>query len=370
MEAAAESGLAVAIYNPVRKGLPEKLDEVRKIFDGRRAILTRDAGRQGESSVEKPVRDIAPEDLDMRTVIFVLSPKARAWNADGGKKWIEARGYGSEVETRREPRILGQFLVLGGAAEGRDVASRLLERGYSVTVSVTRDAGALTVPKGANVLLGARDAAAWGKLLSGRDAREGLLGVIDATHPFAVAASREIASACEGAGVPLRRFVRASGVQEDAVMASDLGHAIDRSIQLTSEGDVIFLALGANDLASALPRVRKAGRGVLARMLPTVQSVRQAERAGLSPREIIAAWGAGGVDFNAALCGDRNVKCIVSRDSGSYGHVAEKAEAARRLGIPLVLIARPPEPERVIKLDDFDGLLEWCGELAAASGVK
>jgi precorrin-6x reductase len=264
------------------------------------------------------------------------------------------------------PRVLGQFLVLGGTTEGREVASCLLEHGFSVTVSVTREAGAFSVPKGANLLMGGRDAAKWVKILTDQNVREELRGVIDATHPFANEASREIASACEGTDVPLRRFVRAEEVPEGAIMASDLGHAIDRAIKITSGDDVLFLTLGTNDLGLVMPRIRKSGRSVLVRMLPTVQSIKQAERAGLSPREIVAIWGAGDADFNAALCGERNVRCIVSRESGSHGRVAEKAEASRRLEIPLVLIARPAEPEGVTRLGDFDELLDWCNELAAS----
>jgi cobalt-precorrin 5A hydrolase/precorrin-3B C17-methyltransferase len=364
LEGARDSGLAVAVYNPVQKGLAEKLEDFRRIFDGRRALVVRDAGRSDESMVEKPVGDIMPEDLDMRTIIFVLSPKTREREIGGRKIWVEARGYESETAPHRA-KILGQFLVLGGTTEGREVAARLIDDGFSVTVSVTREAGVFSVPKGANVLMGGRTAQDWAKLLSDQEAVAGLLGVVDATHPFASEASREIAAACDGTGVPLCRFVRAGEAPEGAIMVADLGRAVDQAIKLTSESDVIFLALGTNDLDIVMPRIRKSGRGVLARMLPTVHSIRQAERSGLSPREIVAVWGAGDADFNAALCREKNVSCIVSRESGAHGSVAEKAEAARRLGIPLVLIARPAEPEGIESVDDFDRLLEWCRELDA-----
>jgi cobalt-precorrin 5A hydrolase/precorrin-3B C17-methyltransferase len=364
MEGARESGLAVAIYNPVQKGLSEKIDEVRRVFDGRRALLVRDAGRPDESLREKPVSEITADDLDMRTMMFILSPKARERLVGEKKIWIEARGYDSEAESPEKAKTLGQFLVLGGTTEGREAADCLTGKGYSVTVSVTREAGALAVPKGANVLMGARDAAGWTKLFGDADARAGLAGVVDATHPFAKEASREIASACAGAGIPLCRFVRAGETPEGAIVVQDLKHAVDRAIKQTSDSDVIFLAIGTNDLAGIMPRLRKSKRGVLVRMLPTSQSIKQAERAGLSPREIVAAWGAGGADFNAALCADRGVKCILSRESGPHGGVAEKAEAARKLGIPLVLISRPSEPKGVKKVADFEGLLAWCGELA------
>jgi cobalt-precorrin 5A hydrolase/precorrin-3B C17-methyltransferase len=363
MEGARDSGLAVAIYNPVMRGLDEKLDQVRKIFGGRRAILARDVGRPDESLREKLVSDIATEDIDMRTIIFVLSPKARARHLGQKKVWVEARGYESELGDFHKPKILGQFLVLGGTTEGREVAACLLDNGFSVTVSVTRETGASMVPKGANILMGARNAGDWVKLLGDPVSREGLRGVIDATHPFASEASREIAVACEGTEVPLCRYMRAAEIQDYAIIASDLEHAIDRAIKETSGSDVIFLTLGTNDLDFVVPRVRKSGRSLVVRMLPTVQSIKEAERAGLSPREIVATWGPGDADFNVALCREKNVRCVVSRESGTHGRVAEKAEAARRLEIPLVLIARPSEPEGITQIDNFDKLLEWCGTI-------
>ena len=362
MEGAQESGLSVAIYNPVQKGLGEKLEEVRQIFDGRRAVIVRDAGRAEESMIEKPVKDILVKDLDMRTVIFILSPKARERFIGGKKMWIEARGYGSETEDSEGPERLGQFLVLGGTTEGNEIASCLLEQGFTVTVSVALDTGALSIPKGANVMIGARDSSDWASVLGDRNVNAELLGVIDATHPFAVAASREIASACKDTDTPLCRFVRAGAVPQGAIVATDVAQAIDRAIKQTTGSDVIFLALGTNDLGKVMPKLRKSGRGVLARVLPTAKSLKQAKRHGLTPMEIVAVWGAGGAEFNAALCRDRKVKCIVSRDSGEQGHIAEKAAAAKELGISLILIARPAELEGVTRVHEPDKLLEWCKE--------
>ncbi|MDR1133549.1 MAG: precorrin-6A reductase [Synergistaceae bacterium] len=368
LEGAYESGLAVAIYNPVAKGASEKLEEVRRIFASRRAVVVRDAGRQGETLAEMPVAGLTPEKVDMRSIIFILSPNAAERNLGDRKIWLEARGYKSEKAALKKPRILGQFLVLGGASEGREAASALLERGFSVTVSVTRDAGVATVPKGANAIVGARDWRDWSEMLDDPVSRDGLLGVVDATHPFAEEASREISSACEAVGVPLCRYLRREELPEDAVTAADLSEAVTRAIELTPKGGVIFLAIGTNDLNTVMPRIRESGRDVLVRVLPTAESMRLAERAGLLPKEIIASWGAGNADFNEALCRDRNVLVIVSRDSGAQGGVGDKAEAARRLGIPLVLVSRPEEIAGIARVDDAEGLLRWCGGLPAKKG--
>jgi cobalt-precorrin 5A hydrolase/precorrin-3B C17-methyltransferase len=363
LEGACESGLAVAIYNPVSKGLPEKLEEVRRIFASRRAVIVRDAGRQGETLAEMPVADITPEKLDMRSFIFVLSPNAVERDFGGKKIWLETRGYESEKAALKKNKILGQFLVLGGASEGREASAALLERGFTVTVSVTRETGAATVPRGADMIMGARGRKDWAEMLNDPVTRDGLLGVVDATHPFAWDASREIFSACEAAGVPLCRYLRKDEPPDDAVIAVDLDEAVGRAIGLTSGGDVIFLAIGTNRLKAVMPLIRKSGRNVLVRVLPTAESIRLAERAGLQPVEIIASWGAGNADFNEALCRDRNARVIVSRDSGTRGGVADKAEAARRIGIPLVLVSRPDEIAGIARARDAEGLLRWCEEL-------
>ncbi|MDR3279488.1 MAG: precorrin-6A reductase [Synergistaceae bacterium] len=362
LEGGMESGLTVAIYNPVLRDLDLKLAEVRTIFAGRAAILIRDAGRAGESVREISMEDLVPDAIDMRTMILIPSDKAREKYSHGKKFWVEARGYKSETGGTDAPAMLGRFLVLGGATEGREAARVILELGFSATVSVTREAGGATVPDGAGMLVGARSADDWVHIL-GSEAASELIGVIDATHPFADTASREIAKACSQAGMPLCRFIRASEIPDGAEIVSSLEDAVTRAIELTDEGDVIFLAIGTNDLRSVVPMARESGRGILVRMLPTAESIKKAERAGVEPREIIASWGAGGPQYNEALCRDRNVRAIVSRESGAPGGVGGKRDAAASLEIPLVLVSRPEEPSNVKRVTSSDELIDWCQRL-------
>ncbi|MDR1651093.1 MAG: precorrin-6A reductase [Synergistaceae bacterium] len=368
MEGALESGLTVAIYNPVTRGLDEKLAEVRRIFAGRRLLLIKDAGRGGESVRETPMSELSPAGVDMRTLMLILSPKVDEREVSGGKLWVEARGYSSEI-SGASPAGLGQFLVLGGATEGKEAAEALIRHGFSVTVSVTREAGVLTAPEGASVIVGSKNSEDWSALLSS-PAASNLMGVVDATHPFADAASREISKACSYVGMPLCRFMRPGEIPDGALSSPSLEEAVARAVDLTSGNDVIFLAIGSNDLGSAVPPLREAGRGILVRMLPAAESIRKAERAGVGPREIIAVWGAGGAEFNEALCRERNVRAIVSRESGVPGGVAGKYEAALRLEIPLILVSRPEEAPNASPVESADELLTWSACLSVGDGTK
>ncbi len=93
LEGAASGGLAVALYNPVRRGLEEKLAEVRRIFAERGFVfLVRNAGRGDESARCLPLGGLRCEDVDMTTLLFL--PPLGAFHEGG--RLIDSRGYRSE----------------------------------------------------------------------------------------------------------------------------------------------------------------------------------------------------------------------------------------------------------------------------------
>lgn len=379
MEGAESSGLTIALYNPVKRGLENKLAEVRRVFAARRAILVRDAGRPGASVRELAVSELTADEIDMRTLILFPSAKTREiephrgsltsekicdnkpqWS--GGKIWLEARGYRAERPALVAPQHVGQFLVLGGTTEGRVAAETVLGMGYSVTTSVSRDAGRETVPEGSGVLIGGRGSEDWKQLFSSLDERP--LGVIDATHPFAEEASHEIAQACAAAAIPICRFLRPGESVPDSIPAASPEEAAGRAIDVTAEGETVFLATGVRMLGRLLPPLREAGRGVAVRMLPTEESMTASREAGLSSREIVAVWGHGSAAFNEELFRERGVKAVITKASGREGGVPEKAAAASKLGIPLIIIERPADPEGTRAVASAEELAEWCESLA------
>lgn len=363
MEGAEASGLTVALYNPVKRGLDEKLSEVRRIFANRRALLVRAAGRQDESVRETPVAELSDDKIDMRTMILFPSDKTReivSRGEKGGKIWLEARGYRTENanQTKKQPRSLGQFLVVGGATEGREAAQALIGANYSVTTSVARETGLATVPEGSKSIVGVRDAEAWGKLFAGL--REKPLGVIDASHPFAENASRELAAACKAAGLPLCRFTRQDETPEGAILTASPEEAAAKAIELTNPHETVFLTLGVNLLGRILPQLREAKRLVAARLLPTEESMKLAAEAGLEPRETIGCWGPGSVASNEAVFSEKKTRAVITKASGKEGGVGIKAAAAANLGIPFIVIERPKAPEGAEKADTLEDLLSWC----------
>lgn len=376
MEGAEASGLTVALYNPVKRGLDGKLSEVRRIFGGRSVLLVRDVGRHEESVREISAAELNEDAVDMRTLILFPSPKTRAiqrrgreGGGEGEKIWLEARGYRAENGRRASafPDSLGQFLVVGGTTEGRAAAEALIAAGYSVTTSVARETGLACVPEASGSLVGARSAEDWGKLFAALKERPS--GVIDASHPFAVNAAREVAAACAEASLPLIRFTRPDETPEGAIMAASPEEAAERAVAVTEPGETVFLTVGVNMLNQIMPPLREAGRAVAARVLPTEESMRLAAKAGLEPREIMGLWGPGDAAFNEAVFRGKGVRAVITKASGREGGVCDKAEAAKNTGVPFIVIERPAEQDsRKERAETADDLLAWCQELVCETG--
>ena len=103
------------------------------------------------------------------------------------------------------------MLIFGGTTEGRRLARALSAMGHQVWVSVATPLGAeeLAGLEDVSVLVGRRSGGEMDALLS-----RGFHRCVDATHPYAVQATREIGAACARAGVPLRRLLRPEGGEE------------------------------------------------------------------------------------------------------------------------------------------------------------
>ena len=65
---------------------------------------------------------------------------------------------------------------------------------------------------------------------------------------------------------------------------------------------------------------------------------------GYSPPDLVAMQGPFSEEVNLALWRHFGVDVVVTKESGPAGGLGEKLSAASRLGIPVVMIKRPPEP--------------------------
>lgn len=240
-------------------------------------------------------------------------------------------------------------VIFGGTTEGRTLSRRLARMGAEVTVCVATAYGEEEQGGGAGirVLAGRLDAAAMERVVRGADV------CVDATHPYAREASRNIRAACGAAGVEYLRLLREeSGIPEGAAVFSS---AAEAAAWLKTTTGNILLATGAKELDAFAPL---GGERLYPRVLPLASSLEACAGAGIPANHILALQGPFSQELNEALIRQYRIAYLVTKDGGRAGGFPEKAAAARAAGITLVLLRRPQEDGL-----DYDTVLKKCGEM-------
>lgn len=232
------------------------------------------------------------------------------------------------------------ILVLAGTSEAREIIAGLAARGQDVVAAATTSYGAaLARQAGAReVLVTALTPAGLAGVVKDYCVRL----VIDATHPFAMGISAMARQSCLQKEVPYLRYARstrAPGTQGQYHLVSDWPEAAARAGEL---GEVIFLTTGSRHLDAFKPLVEQ-GKKVVARVLPDADSLEACKRIGLMPADVVAMQGPFTVELNRALFQAYAAQVIVTKESGVAGGLDTKLEAARQLGLAVVMVRRPPE---------------------------
>ncbi|MGW1212780.1 cobalt-precorrin-6A reductase [Streptomyces sp. NPDC002499] len=240
------------------------------------------------------------------------------------------------------------LLILGGTTEARELAGVLAARaGVRVTTSL---AGRVARP-------GSLD----GEVrIGGFGGAEGLAdwlreqhvdAVVDATHPFAAAITENAVRAGAATGVPvvvLRRPGWAAGAADRWHLVDSLADAAEA---LARFGRRVFLTTGRLGLSAFI--------GLTDRHF-LVRSVELPEPPVPPNTQVLIARGPFTVADETALLREHRIDVLVTKDSGGEA-TAAKLTAARELGLPVVVVRRPPLPEGVRAVADVVGVLGRLG---------
>lgn len=152
--------------------------------------------------------------------------------------------------------------------------------------------------------------------------------VVDATHPFAARITASATAATSALGLPFLVLRRPGWQPADGDDWHWVGSVADAAARLPSVGTRALLTVGRQELA---PFTRFSDIWLLARSI---------EQPDVSIRTILAR-GPFTVDSELALLREHRIDVLVTKDSGGDD---AKLTAARRLGLPVVIIRRPPPP--------------------------
>jgi precorrin-6A/cobalt-precorrin-6A reductase len=236
------------------------------------------------------------------------------------------------------------ILLLSGTSEGRTLSARFREEGLPFVASVTTPEArqlfaAIDPPPEVLVTRFSGDALA--TLLRERQVRV----ILDATHPFAQRISEKAMQVAARDHIPYVRYERPNRPLASSPLARECGeiltaHNIEMAAQICFErGSRVFLTTGTKTLP-VFGEVM-ARKWVIARVLPTLASLRQALEAGLPPAQILAMRGPFSQELECALLREYQIDLLVTKDSGAAGGLETKLAAAASLQVPAVVVSRP-----------------------------
>lgn len=232
-----------------------------------------------------------------------------------------------------------KVLVFGGTTEGRLLSEKLRKAGVPHVVSVATEYG-LQILKDSgeeSIVKGRKDAAEIAGLIS----EEKFTVVVDSTHPFATAVSKEIRSACQMTGAEYIRLGRDTSASSDCYRGVCYVDELKEATELLEkEAGNILLLTGSRDLQQITSALSDTSR-VYVRVLPDTESIKKCEAAGLKGRQIIAMQGPFSCQMNEALIREINASIILTKESGKTGGFDEKLEAARNCGIKTIVLRNP-----------------------------
>lgn len=248
-----------------------------------------------------------------------------------------------------------RLLLLGGAGETREIAAGLAARGIDAIVSFegsARFVGPVPLPRR---LGGFGGAEGFLRYL----AAEQIAAVLDATHPFAESISARTARLCKESGLPYAQLLRPEWRPE----AGDSWVALATEAEAAAhipEGSTVFVATGRAGLAG-FANLR--GCEIIARRIGGAAD----EVFPFEGGRFLPAVGPFRVAEEEALLRELGVDWLVVKNAGGAG-ARPKLVAARNLGLPVGMIARPAPLAGVTCLSGVAAALEWAQAQVQAHG--
>jgi len=239
-----------------------------------------------------------------------------------------------------------RLLILGGTAEGAALARGAADiAGLTVVSSLAGRTRAPTALPGETRVGGFGGASAMADYLRAT----GTTLVVDATHPYAAAISRNAAEACAAVGLPRLNLVRPAWAREpgdDWIRVDDADAA---AAKVAEVGTRAFLTIGRQEIDAF---AGLDGVWFLVRLIDPLDAPLP-----LAHGEVIHGRGPFDIADERALLAARHIDVVIAKNSGGAATYA-KIAAAREAALPVIMIRRPTPPGGET-VDDVAAALAW-----------
>lgn len=249
-----------------------------------------------------------------------------------------------------------RILILGGTTEASALARLVADDPrFEATLSL---AGRTATPAGQPIAMrsgGFGGAASLARHLED----QGIAAVIDATHPYAARISANAVAACRQAKVPLASLPRAPWEARPGDRWVDVPSTEAAVQSLGTDRRHVFVTVGRQELHlfAAAPQHR-----YIARLIDPPQQA-------CLPPDLVLVRQRGPFDFEAErrLLHDEAIEIMVSKNAGG-GATYAKIEAARALGLPVIMVERPHKPTGTV-LAGPEEAMAWLAHERSLRGV-
>ena len=245
-----------------------------------------------------------------------------------------------------------RVLVLGGTAEARQLGAALAgDPRYDATISLagrTREPAPQPLPTRVGGFGGVEGLA--------RHLRAERVGaLVDATHPFAATMSANAILAAREAGVPLLALHRPPWTEMPGDQWFRVQTMTEAVAALGPARRTVFVTIGRQDVAPL--QASRWHRYVL-------RSVEPPDPADLPPEvEVVTARGPFELADELRLMRERGVQTLLTKNAGGTA-TAAKLDAARALGVAVVMVERPHAALWTAEVTVADALA-WLAERGA-----
>ncbi len=231
-----------------------------------------------------------------------------------------------------------KILIFGGTSEGRLLARFCAGNHIHAYVSVTTEYGAELLGKSPfiRILTGKMDF----KIIRNFIMSHGIETVIDSTHPYAEEASENIKNACDSLDVQYIRIIRE---QEQKIEGAKYFDNIPQIIAyLDSVCGNILITTGSKNL-NEFCCIKNYQERCIARVLPSPGIIEKCIETGFEKSRIIAEKAPFTLRQNELHIRKFDIKFLVTKDSGNIGGFMDKAEAAQKNNVEILILKRPEE---------------------------
>lgn len=243
-----------------------------------------------------------------------------------------------------------KVLILGGTGEGMALATAFASLSdYQIISSLAGRVANPKLPPGAVRIGGFGGVDGLATYLRDNNIR----AVIDATHPFARRMGWNAAAAASATQIPLLRFERPAWRPQAGDHWIEVDDWDEAVATLRPNARRVFLALGRQELApfAALAEIAFVIRSVEA---PNSDLV-------FADAEFVLARGPFNLADERSLLQSRGIDHLVCKNSGG-GATDAKLQAARELGITVIMQRRPARPN-VPKVSNVEAAVDWVRSL-------